>query len=52
MCPIDTRCIDLSLLRDDERQWLNAYHAEVLRRLRPLVDGDALRWLETRTQPI
>lgn len=52
LCPIDTRCIDLSLLRDDERQWLNAYHAEVLRRLRPLVDGDALRWLETRTQPI
>lgn len=52
LCPIDTRCIDTTLLRDDERQWLNAYHAEVLRRLRPLVDGDALRWLETRTQPI
>ena len=52
LCPIDTRCIDTTLLRDDERQWLNAYHAEVLRRLRPLVDGDALRWLEARTQPI
>ena len=52
LCPIDTRCIDLSLLRDDERQWLNSYHAEVLQRLRPLVSGDALRWLELRTQPI
>jgi len=52
LCPIDTRCIDLSLLRDDERQWLNSYHAEVLKRLRPLVSGDALRWLEMRTQPI
>jgi len=52
LCPIDTRCIDLSLLRDDERQWLNGYHAEVLQRLRPLVSGDALRWLAGRTQPI
>ncbi|MFY9461202.1 MAG: aminopeptidase family protein P, partial [Aquabacterium commune] len=52
LCPIDTRCIDLSLLRDDERAWLNSYHAEVLQRLRPIVSGDALRWLEMRTQPI
>ncbi len=52
LCPIDTRCIDQSLLRDDERAWLNAYHAEVLRRLRPWVSGQVQRWLEARTQPI
>lgn len=52
LCPIDTRCIDLALLRDDERTWLNAYHATVRERLAPLVDGDALAWLQTRTQPI
>jgi Xaa-Pro aminopeptidase len=52
LCPIDTRCIDLSLMRPDEIAWLNAYHAEVLRRLRPLVSGEALTWLEARTQPI
>ncbi|RZI81983.1 MAG: aminopeptidase P family protein [Rubrivivax sp.] len=52
LCPIDTRCIDLSLMRADEIAWLNAYHAEVLRRLKPLVSGDALAWLELRTQPI
>lgn len=52
LCPIDTRCIDRSLLRDDEVAWLNAYHAEVRRRLSPRVSGDALRWLETRTQPL
>ncbi|MCH8178328.1 MAG: aminopeptidase P family protein [Proteobacteria bacterium] len=52
LCPIDTRCIDNALLREDERQWLNAYHAEVLRRLAPLVSGDALRWLAERTRPI
>ncbi|MGA0609088.1 M24 family metallopeptidase [Caldimonas sp. KR1-144] len=52
LCPIDTRCIDLALLRDDERAWLNAYHATVRERLAPLVSGDALAWLEARTQPI
>ena len=40
------------LLRDDEVQWLNAYHADVLRRLSPLVTGDALAWLQRRTQPL
>ncbi|MBC7701502.1 aminopeptidase P family protein, partial [Aquabacterium sp.] len=52
LCPIDTRCIDLSLLRTDEVEWLNGYHAQVLKRLRPLVSGAALAWLEKRTQPI
>jgi Xaa-Pro aminopeptidase len=52
LCPIDTRCIDLALLRDDERKWLNGYHAEVARRLGRLVDGPARAWLETRTQAI
>jgi Xaa-Pro aminopeptidase len=52
LCPIDTRCLDRSLLRQDEVDWLNAYHAEVRRRLSPHVSGDALRWLETRTAPV
>lgn len=52
LCPIDTRCIDLSLLRTDEIAWLNAYHAEVWRRVGPLVQGDARDWLQKRTNPI
>jgi len=52
LCPIDTRCIDLNLMRADELQWLNDYHAEVRRRLSPLVAGEALKWLEARTQPL
>jgi Xaa-Pro aminopeptidase len=52
LCPIDTRCLDISLLRTDEIAWLNAYHAEVRRRLLPLVDGAAKAWLELRTQAI
>lgn len=49
LCPIDTRCLDLSLLRADEIAWLNGYHATVRERLSPLVDGLAKAWLETRT---
>jgi len=52
LCPIDTRCIERSLLRDDEVQWLNAYHATVRERLAPRVSGDALDWLVAHTQPI
>lgn len=52
LCPIDTRCIDLSLLRDDERAWLNAYHETVRRRVSPHVEGAAKAWLEKRTQAI
>ena len=52
LCPIDTRCIDLALLRDDERVWLNDYHAMVLERVSPHVSGAAKTWLEKRTQAI
>lgn len=49
LCPIDTRCVEPSLLRDDEKRWLNDYHATVRTRLLPLLSGDALAWLENRT---
>ncbi|OLF52305.1 aminopeptidase P family protein [Pseudomonas chlororaphis] len=49
LCPIDSRCLEPSLLTQEEREWLNAYHAEVRRRLGPLLQGAALEWLNTRT---
>lgn len=52
LCPIDTRCIDRSLLRADEIAWLNGYHATVRERLAPLVSGAALAWLNARTEAI
>lgn len=52
LCPIDTRCIERSLLRADEIAWLNGYHATVRERLAPLVSGPALAWLNERTAPI
>lgn len=52
LCPIDTRCIDLNLMRDDEIDWLNDYHATVRMRLLPLTSGAAREWLIARTEPI
>jgi Xaa-Pro aminopeptidase len=52
LCPIDTRCIDMSLMRADEIAWLNTYHATVRERLAPRVSGAALAWLERRTQAL
>jgi Xaa-Pro aminopeptidase len=52
LCPLDTRCIDLSLLRADEVAWLNNYHASVRARLSPHVSGAAREWLEQRTRAI
>jgi Xaa-Pro aminopeptidase len=50
--PIDRRLIDAAMLSGPERDWLNAYHAEVLEKIGPRV-GDAVRaWLEAATAPI
>jgi Xaa-Pro aminopeptidase len=52
LCPIDTRCIDRSLLRDDEIVWLNAYHETVRERVGKHLSGDAKAWLGKRTEAI
>lgn len=52
LCPIDTRCLLLEQLGNDEVEWLDGYHAEVRRRLEPLLDGLALQWLRDRTAAV
>jgi len=52
LCPIDTRCIDMGLMRADEVAWLNDYHRTVRVRLLPHVEGAARAWLELRTEEI
>jgi Xaa-Pro aminopeptidase len=52
LCPIDTRCLLPALLTEEEKQWFNAYHAQVRERLSPLLEGAALEWLNTRTAAI
>ena len=46
-CPIDRRLIAPELLDADERGWLDGYHADVLARIGPQVEGDVRRWLDT-----
>ena len=52
LVPIDRKLIEVSLLTQAERDWLNAYHARVRNSLRLLVDRGTLEWLEAATQPI
>jgi Xaa-Pro aminopeptidase len=52
LCPIDRRCIDMTLLRADEIAWLNDYHGTVRARLAPLLAGAALDWLQRFTEAI
>jgi len=49
LCPIDIRCLLVERLNDEERRWLNQYHALVRERLAPLLAGSALQWLQDRT---
>jgi Xaa-Pro aminopeptidase len=52
LAPIDRRLVDLSLLTNDERRWLDDYHARVGTTLGPLVDADTRTWLEAATRPL
>lgn len=52
LCPIDTRCIEPSLLNASDITWLNDYHRMVHARLAPHVSGAAREWLKARTCPL
>ncbi|MDR0241392.1 MAG: aminopeptidase P family protein [Burkholderia sp.] len=52
LCPIDARCIALHMLNEEERDWINTYHATVWERVSPHVQGEAKAWLAERTSPL
>lgn len=52
LAPLDRRLIDAGLLTPDERAYVDAYHAEVLRKVGPLLDGEVLDWLKTQCAPL
>ena len=52
LCPIDTRCLEPSLLTHEELEWFDEYHLQVRERLSPLLEGAALEWLLARTTPL
>ena len=52
LVPIDQTMIDISLLSNQERKWLNDYHATVLKKLYDLVSDSAKKWLNLACAPI
>ncbi len=50
--PIDQRLIALDLLDPDERAWIDAYHAETLAKIGPLVADDVRTWLRSTCAPL
>lgn len=52
LCPIDTRLIDFSILSEKESEWLNNYHKEVCKELKPLVRKELHGFLEELTKEV
>ncbi len=44
--PLDRRLIDVAMLSDSQRQWVDDYHAQVLDIIGPQVEGDMHDWLK------
>jgi len=52
LAPIDRALIAVDLLTDDERQWIDQYHADVLARIGPQLTGGVAAWLADRCRPL
>lgn len=52
LCPFDRRALEPGLLDVGERAWLNDYHMNVRAALAPLLEGDALAWLDAHCAPL
>jgi Xaa-Pro aminopeptidase len=52
--PIETKLINVEILIQEEREWVNNYHQKVLAQVSPCLEGRerALAWLKKKTQPI
>lgn len=52
LCPIDTKLIDISLMTQEEINWLNVYHKKVYDELSPLLSDKEKEWLMSYIKPI
>ena len=50
--PFDREGIDVSLMTQDEIEWLNAYHQEVYEKIHPYLDPEEISWLKEVTRPL
>ena len=49
LCPIDTSLIDINLLTNNERIWINNYHKKVSRTLKPVLSDHLHEFLDDLT---
>jgi len=52
LCPYERNLINVGQLEPDERQWIDDYHARVLREIGPRVSVVARTWLESACRPL
>ncbi len=52
LCYYDKRLIEWTLLTEDEKAWLNAYHARVYNEVSPRLTAEEAAFLATKCQPI
>lgn len=52
LCPIDTAPIDVSMLSDEEVEWLNSYHRRVYDAIASHVSMEEREWLREATKEI
>ena len=50
--PIDRRLVQADMLSQAERAWLDDYHAAVLAKIGPQLEGEDKKWLETQCAPL
>ena len=51
-CPINVDLVEPSLLNAEHIAWLNAYNAEVVEKLSPLLDDAQQAWLKNECRPV
>lgn len=52
LAPIDRRLIEPKLLTEEERDWIDTYHARVLAKIGPLIDKATKSWLKEACAPL
>ena len=52
LVPIDKKLININLLTANEKQWLNNYHADILKKIGPLLPNKTKAWLKKSCKPI
>ncbi len=52
LVPIEKDAIDLSMLREDEKAWINRYHERVYEKIAPYLNEEERLWLQDATKEL